>query len=169
MSSSIHTRNRCGTDLPDSPTHEQLMLNAVNVFCARVSGQPVRRITITLADQSRRSFTVPNPPRLALADEHGDTLKVWPKPNGWDFRPGEASWNGVVFSIAGKPAAVLKVLAEAGGPVDDATIIEKVWGDDVEPHSLQAAVSSLRTALKRTCGVAGDPVNRVDGGYRLCI
>lgn len=144
------------------------MITAVKVYCARVSGQQVRRITLTLADQSRRSFTVPcEVPRLALENEDGDTLKVWPKDVGWDFRPGEAAFNGVVFKIAGKPAAVLKTLVEGKGPVTVEKIVADVWGDEVEPHSIQAAVSSLRGILKRALGVGGDPVERVDRGYRL--
>lgn len=70
----------------------------------------------------------------------------WPRKDGWDFREGEAGFQGFKFSIQGIPWRLLKKLAEkVGTPVSEATLLDVMNSDDGN-----AGEGSLRSQLTRT-------------------
>src|SRR5262249_38273316 len=103
-----------GTSSPDA-----VLLGAIRQWATACIGQVVRRISITLADGTKRRFDVTLEPV---------PTDLWPPPEGWARRGDQAAFNGRVFRIHGKPAAVLAELVAAGDEgVELAELKVAVW------------------------------------------
>ncbi|HEY1189628.1 MAG TPA: helix-turn-helix domain-containing protein [Gemmata sp.] len=108
-----------------------------------------------------------------VADDWGDTPGPFPAAVGWSFRAGAAAHNGRAFAIGGVRGRLLRALvAGAGAPVRDRVLKARVWGDgDAEDGRLKDVAFNLRALLRAELelGEEVDPVERVEGGYRLAV
>lgn len=90
---------------------------------------------------------------------------------GWDFARKIPRFDGKEFpEIAGRSLAVLRVLAEAPGPVD-VDGLRAAW-PDYQPaeNSIRNQVGELRKLLKRLWSDwSGDPLPASGSGYSLEI
>ncbi len=75
----------------------------------------------------------------------------WPVGNGWEFRPGEAAFQGKPFKITGKPVVILRRLAvKPGEPV-----LKSVLWDIIDPDSnaeegcVRDSITEARAILRK--------------------
>jgi hypothetical protein len=146
------------SSLPD-----QLLIDAARHYARRTAGQAVWRITLTLADGSKRKIDVP---RVAV-EEHDDDF---PPADGWGYRGDEFACGGEIFHVGGKAAKVLRALIDADGEfvlLDD--LKKAVWDRWADKRTVQNSVSRLRQALRASLDVAEDVevIDATDDGYRL--
>lgn len=140
--------------------HDTSLYNAAAVYGRQVRGTPPRKLTLTWEDGSEVVLAAPT---------------SWPRPDGWDFRPGEAAYDGVRFRLGGKTLGILRLLAERpGDPVSADRLKREVWGEEpdmVEDANLHGHVSQLRRRLREALGLAAEdnPVTFFCGAYRLAI
>lgn len=90
---------------------------------------------------------------------------------GWDFSRRVPRYDGVEYpEIAGRPLAVLRVLAEANGPVN-VDELRKAWdGYAADESTIRGAVAALRKKLvKLFPDFEGDPIISTGAGYGLEI
>jgi hypothetical protein len=145
----------------DQPSPDQQLIEAARAYARRVTGQSVTRVTLTLADGSKRKLDVP-----ALTGFATD----WPPPEGWSVRGDRGSRDGVAFRLAGKSLAAFAVLVEAGD--EGATLAElkaAVWDRHTDDRTVQNGVSKLRSQVRAALGLGdADEVIEADGErYRL--
>lgn len=99
----------------------------------------------------------------------------WPSVVGWDFRPGEAAFQGRPFAITGKPVAILKRLAlKPGDPV-----LKSILRDIIDPDSnaeegcVRDSITKARAILRKAfkLGNSVDPIPNLakgmDAAWRL--
>lgn len=145
------------------------LLNALVAYCHLVDGEPPTRLSYTLLSGARRTMTIPI--GLAFKDVGpgpGKSLEVWPPPAGWGFRQGEAAYDGTVFPVAGKAAAVLQLLAGRPDGVTAAELKRIVWQDlSTDERTVQNAVSAARSAVRKGLGIEVETIHVEEGRYRL--
>lgn len=142
---------------------DKLLIDAARHYARRTAGQAVRRITLTLADGSKRKIDVP----LVTVEDHDDDF---PPAEGWGYRGDEFACGGEIFHVAGKPAKVLQVLIDADGqwvPLGDLKVA--VWDKWADKRTVQNSVSRLRQAIRVSLGVAEsiEVIDATEDGYRL--
>lgn len=107
------------------------------------------------------------------AEEWGDTPGPFPPASGWAFRAGLVAFGPVTFRLSGLRLKLLRALVGAAGePVRDRTLKARVWGDTrAEDSRLKDVAFGLRAVLRAELALADgvDPVERVEGGYRLAL
>jgi hypothetical protein len=145
----------------DQPSPDQQLIEAARAYARRVTGQSVTRVTLTLADGSKRKLDVPAQAGFATD---------WPPPEGWGVRGDRGSRDGVAFRLAGKSLAAFAVLVEAGDA--GATLAElkaAVWDRHTDDRTVQNALSKLRSQVRAALGLGdADEVIEADGErYRL--
>lgn len=95
---------------------------------------------------------------------------AWPPDDGWHFRPGEAAFQKVIFSLRGKPWAVLKCLAEARNSARTWTELADAASPDTNPikTTIRGYVANARKALKTAFRLSEshDPIPNVESGER---
>ncbi|MDQ3329646.1 MAG: helix-turn-helix domain-containing protein [Planctomycetota bacterium] len=93
-----------------------------------------------------------------------DAVDEWPKTAGWEWRPGEASFNKTTFPITGKPFKVLKRLSEARGQALTEDIL-LVATDSEDRAQLDQHLKNARKAIRDAFGLEGDanPIPAVPG------
>jgi len=143
---------------PDG-TPDRILIDAARHYARRTAGQGVQRITLTLADGSKRKLEV---------TAHGGA--DWPPAEGWAVRGDRCAHDGTPFKLTGKPLAIFRELVEAGDeglPAADLKV--RVWDQFTDDRTVQNAVSKLRQALRDALGLADevDPVAAEGERYRL--
>lgn len=102
-----------------------------------------------------------------------DTPGPFPAPSGWSFRGVNVAYNGRAFEVHGIRRRFLRVLAERPGEVvPDRAVKVAVWGDlGTEDNRLRDVAYQVRALLRAVFELPGecDPVERVEGGYRLAM
>jgi hypothetical protein len=145
------------------------LLAACAAYGRQTRGQCPTRVALGFADGSEVTVPVtdaPPPPAPAAG---------WPHPDGWDFRPSEAAFNGARVKVGGKLWKILRLLAERPGhPVTAERLKREVWGEEpemVEDSNLHGHVSQLRKRLRDALGMAAEdnPVTQFCGVYRLTV
>jgi hypothetical protein len=105
--------------------------------------------------------------------DDGDTPGEFPAAVGWSWRVAEAAWEGKRFGVTGLKRKMLRTLADhAGAVVSDRRLKLAVWGDaNTETGRLRDVAFQLRALVRATFGIPVDvdPVERVEGGYRLAM
>lgn len=149
--------------------HDAKLFVALVVYGRDTRGLPPSRVALSYPDGVEVALPVPAvPPPPEPAAE-------WPRADGWDFREGDAAFNGVRFRLGGKLLGILRVLAERPGqPVSADRLKREVWGEEpdmVEDANLHGHVSQLRRRLREALGLAAEdnPVTFFCGAYRLAI
>lgn len=152
---------------PGSPLDKPLF-EAVQAHGMRTRGLPANLVTVQYADGS--AVTIPVPPaEPALA------ASFWPRPQGWDFRSGEAAFDGVRFRVSGRNMVALRSLARSPGcPVQVEHLIRETWGEEparVELATVHSQLSSLRRILRTALALPAklDPIPFLDGAYTLTV
>lgn len=162
------SRNAAGSGPPHVSALDKPLFDAVQAHGLRTRGLPAHLVTITYTDGS--SVTIPITSEPATL-----TASFWPRPEGWDFRPGEAAFNGIRFKLTGLRMAALRALAKTPGcPVRVEQLVRETWGDDparVELGTVHAQLSGLRRLLRTAFAMpAGiDPIPHLDGAYTLAV
>lgn len=148
--------------------HDASLFHALSAYGRVTRGQCPSRVAIGFPDGAEVTLPVPAaPPDLKPAG--------WPRPDGWDFRDGEAAFNGLRFKLGGKLLGILRLLAERPGePVSADRLKREVWGEEpdlVEDGNLHGHVSQLRKKLRDVLGLAAEdnPVTHFCGAYRLAV
>jgi hypothetical protein len=122
---------------------------------------------VTLHGPFGKSVTIAITPRdIKTAAEESLTPEVRP---GWDFTSHVAKFDGQPIQIFGRKLGLLRVLAEATGPI---TIqqMKAGWHDyDPEDGSVRWTVGDLRKTLKQFFPECEDPISNDDSGYTLTI
>ncbi len=74
----------------------------------------------------------------------------WPVGKGWEFRPGEAAFQGEPFAITGKPAVILRRLAEKPGePVLKSILWDIIDRDrNAEEGCVRDSITKARAILR---------------------
>jgi hypothetical protein len=161
-------RNAAGSGPPRASALDKPLFDAVQAHGLRTRGLPAHLVTITYTDGSSVTIPVTSEPATLAAS-------FWPRPDGWDFRPGEAAFNGIRFKVAGLRMAALRALARSpGSPVRVEQLVREAWGDDpsrVEPGAVHAQLSGLRRLLRTTLAMPPgiDPIPFADGAYTLAV
>ena len=135
---------------------------------ARETGRPPpRAVLVAYSDGSLAEVRADGRGR----EDWGDTPGEFPAAAGWSFRAGEAAFNGRVFAISGLRHRLLRALVGGRGhAVRDRVLKAHVWGNgDTEDGRLKDVAFGLRALLRAELGVSGDPVERVEGGYRIAL
>ncbi|MBN71628.1 MAG: hypothetical protein CME32_20400 [Gimesia sp.] len=84
---------------------------------------------------------------------------------GWKFSPDTVFYNGLQFSIQGKPQDILKALSEAPHGISKEDLIKTVWPDnEVNDETLRSHICSIRKCIKKTLQTSDDPVPHVGSG-----
>jgi hypothetical protein len=156
---------------PPSPRASALdkpLFDAVQAHGLRTRGLPAHQVTISYADGSAVTIPVPIEPATLAAS-------FWPRPEGWDFRSGEAAFNGIRFKVSGLRMAALRALAKTPGcPVRVEQLVREAWGEEparVEPGTVHAQLSGLRRLLRTAFSMPAniDPIPHLDGAYTLAV
>jgi hypothetical protein len=94
-----------------------------------------------------------------------------PAAAGWDFSKGIPRFDGGQVPIGGRPGEVLKVLAEADGPVKLEVIRKTIWGDyPIGDGTVRFAIAELRRKLAEAFPTwEGDAVGTSTHGYTLLL
>lgn len=129
---------------------------------------PLDQQIIQNRDAGQPAGALANPP-IVIEDE-----MQWPKPQGWDFQPGQAAYNGKVFDINRKKKELLERFVRARGlPLTIARLRADVWPDnDPEDSTIRGYVCELRKLLREGLKLEPDydPLVNVDAGaYRLLL
>src|SRR5581483_5874914 len=142
----------------DEPLFDSLLAHSL-----RTRGRLPRRVIIEYTDGSAMTLPVPVRPfpppadSPAVAAGHPAGGAGWPAATGWDFRAGEAAFDGCRFRLGGRLLAILRELAaRRGEPVGGDRLKRAVWGDDpdlVDDGNLQGHVSILRKRLREALGL----------------
>jgi DNA-binding response OmpR family regulator len=128
-------------------TTESELIEAARKFAYEVSSKRLRRITLTLDDNTRRTITI----------RHA---------SGWSFGANSVTFNEVTVALRGKALATLKRLVE-DEIVADSELLASVWNGEGDTHTLNVTISELRRVLKTELKIEGNPIQRVEGGYRF--
>lgn len=104
-----------------------------------------------------------------LREQPATSANQWPRKDGWDFREGEAAFQGFKFSIQGVPWRLLKKLAEkVGTPVSEATLLGAMNSHDgnAGEGSLRSQLTRTRDILRAAFGLSSDidPLPNVERG-----
>lgn len=103
----------------------------------------------------------------------GDTPGEFPAPRGWSFRAGTCAFNGHPFRLGGLRFRLLRALVDANGePVRDRVLKVRVWAyAETDDARLKDIAFGLRAVLRSELGLdeGTDPIERVEGGYRLTL
>jgi hypothetical protein len=103
----------------------------------------------------------------------GDSPGEFPALAGWSFRAGMVAFNGRVFRLGGLRYRLLRALVDGrGAPVRDQVLKVRIWADGMtEDERLKDVAYGLRAVLRAELelGTDVDPVERVEGGYRLAV
>lgn len=142
-------------------------LQAAARKCGRhaMPGTTIRRV-ILLDDANRKVVDVAVP---AAPDEPAERVLEPQVRPGWDFSANVPLFDGAPVPIAGRGREVLKVLAEADGPVTTDQLRELVWqGYDATDSAIRYQVVELRKKLlKMFPGWEGDPIPASGNGFTL--
>lgn len=142
--------------LPKNSPH-QFLIDAARHYAARVAGQSVERITLTLTDGSKQKIDVPST---------GD----WPPTSGWSVRGDKGARSGIVFDLTGKPLAVFAALVAAGAAgLSLAELKRAVWDEHTDDRTAQNTVSKLRQMIREGLWLTEEeePVPVEGDRYRL--
>lgn len=144
----------------------QLQVSARRYGRLVLPGSDIRRV-IVLDAAGHKVADVAVPPGDDTP-ERGPDPEVQP---GWDFAGNVPLFDGRPVPIAGRGREVLKVLAEADGPVTTDQLREAVWaGYDASDSAIRFQVVELRKKLlKAFPGWEGDPVPASGAGFELAI
>jgi hypothetical protein len=140
-------------------TPDRILIDAARHYARRVAGQAIQRITLILADGSKRRI-----------DMLQSSLDDWPPDEGWSVRGCEGSCDGVNFPLSGKCLAVFTELVGAGKEGVELGILKtRVWDFRTDDRTVQNTVSRLRKELRDALGL-GEEVETVEvlgDKYRL--
>lgn len=89
------------------------------------------------------------------------------KTSSWQFLPGQAAHQNIIFSLNGLRWKILKALVESNKPLMESELIEIGWGHDseVNPKTLQNNLSAIRRILRNKLQFpkgSQDPIPVVD-------
>jgi DNA-binding response OmpR family regulator len=87
---------------------------------------------------------------------------------GWSFTERSALFDGKEAAVGPSRVRLLKVLAEAEGPMTAKELAKATYGANGDEESARFHVRELRKELKAHFDFEGDPVPN-DGGYRLAL
>lgn len=81
--------------------------------------------------------------------------EVWPPNDEWHFRENQFAFMKRIGNLNGNLLKLLKALAKARYPSDNADLVKRVWGDDAvvggyEKKNLRVHISKLRGMLRKT-------------------
>jgi hypothetical protein len=114
--------------------------------------------------------TVEAAPASDVKDDGAPFSQVPAAHKAWEFGPGWAAYRGNDIRLAGRPLAVLKVLAIAARQTATETaLFEKVWpGEPVQGDTVRSAISdarkALREQLKSKVALPDNPIPTVERG-----
>lgn len=147
---------------------QAFQLSARTIGRAVDPGRAVARVVVLDAD-GRRIIDLAVPPGPVLPVALPAAAEQAP-PDGWDFSTGTARYDGRRVDVTGRKLALLKVLAEAPGPVPTDDLRAAWQGYDVSDSGIRWQVVELRKALRRAFpDFEGDPVPASGTGYQLAI
>lgn len=122
--------------MPQSDPAKMLQI-AARLYGARISpGEVVTRVEVFGSHGKIASLKVPPP------------VAASPPPDGWDFSRAVPHHNGKPIEIHGIRAGLLRVLAEAEGPLTLAAIRSR-WETQAEDGTIRWHLARLRTSLSR--------------------
>ncbi|AMV30095.1 hypothetical protein VT84_37220 [Gemmata sp. SH-PL17] len=151
-------------------TNDLSLLWSAATKLARETNHPDPRAVLVLYPDGSWSEVGPSG---RIQDDWGDTPGPFPSNRGWSFRAGLAAFNGQSFRVSGLRERLLRALVDAKGePVRDRALKARVWADtNAEDNRLKDVAYGLRAVLRAELelGVEADPVERVEGGYRLAV
>lgn len=153
------------------PPAERTMWDALNAQARRKCGCGATAAQITHEDGTVIVYT-PDGGQQEVSED-GDTPGEFPAAAGWSWRTAEAAFDGRRFAVSGLRRKMLRTLADrAGEVVADRRLKLTVWGDlQTDPGRLRDVAFQLRALLRAALGIPtdADPVERVEGGYRLAV
>ena len=132
-------------------------------------GSQVARVCIFGVDGRRiADFTVPIGAVAVKEPPHAQAEE--PSRPGWSFSGNSARFDGAPIAIHGRKLDVLRVLAEADGPLGFEDL-RAAWGNyKAEESTIRWTLAELRKDLKRTfIDLEGDPIENTPAGYTLVI
>lgn len=149
---------------------EIMKIRASRMMPHRINGFDWNQFSVELAEVEERADALRkgNQQINARKDDPpaGDQSKQWPIGEGWEFRPGECAYDGIVFKITGQPAAALQLLARRSGqPIRKIAILEAIDPDGFT-SDIKDALAAARTILRKEFGLPStvDPIPNVQKG-----
>lgn len=143
--------------------------NVVVEHAATTQRPQPRSVLVVYADGSLAEVKRDGRAKEAWGDSPGD----FPAAVGWSFRGAMVAFNGHAFPLGGLRYRLLRALVDGGGkPVRDEVLKTRVWSDDeTNIGRLKDLAFGLRAFLRAELRLTGDndPVERVEGGYRLAV
>src|SRR6185503_7916522 len=92
-----------------------------------------------------------------------------PVADGWDFSEPMPRYGGVVVPIKGQRLSLLKLLAEAPGPLT-VEQLKAAWEDGIaEEGTVRWTILKLKEALKSLFPQVAEPITNGEGGYSLAL
>jgi hypothetical protein len=160
------------------------LLEALHHWAMRNYGQPAQQaqVNVLLADGKRATLDLPFSPQGLPSGDSGEfqvpgvpeavpAPGAWPPPTGWGFQPGRFAYDGKAYPLSGRPLQILRLLAEAAGPITVDEIRRAIYaGYDADDTTITSQISRLRSILRELLELPAD-LNPVmasgDGGYTL--
>ena len=142
-----------------SPTLEVALIESAREYARSVTGYAITKITLVLADGSKRKIEVP-----------ACCVENWPPSPGWAVRGTEGAFNGATFKLTGKSLQVFRALVEAGDEgLSSSDLRRTVWDQQTDHRTVENAVSRLRAILRESLELAElvDPIEANNDRYRL--
>lgn len=156
----------------DKSSQYARLWEAAQEWASRESLTPVVEMVLFHGNAGRGAMSLlsANPSQELVP---GDTPGQFPPPVGWGSRDIRVSFNGQVREVTGCKRKFIRCLIHfRGAVVPDRTLRLWVWGDlDVSDGRVRDVAHQARQFLRAVtgCGPGDDPVERVEGGYRLGV